>query len=70
MILSILRRIPHKKKNKEGRLNMVALNFKKPDETSSAAMVCDGCDKKTRVIHITKNHKKLCDTCYRREKNG
>ena len=46
---------------------MAAFNFKKPDETIGAAMVCEGrdCGKKTRVIHITKDHRKLCDTCYK-----
>jgi len=27
-------------------------------------MKCDKCGKKTFVIFITRNHKKLCDYCY------
>jgi len=31
-------------------------------------MICDKCGKETYVIFITKNHKKLCDECYKKER--
>ena len=31
-------------------------------------MICDKCGKKTYVIFITRNHEKLCDDCYDKQK--
>jgi ribosomal protein L37E len=31
-------------------------------------MTCDKCGKDTYIIFITKNHEKLCDECYDKER--
>lgn len=32
------------------------------------SMKCEGCDCKTYIIHMTKNHKKLCADCFKEAK--